>query len=457
MTFRFHRRLFFWNLIVLLLVVFINGPSFPLSLLALSAGILLTLLVTYALKLRVSVPLAELTSAIQKIGDGDLTQRVPVKGDHEIAELLRATNMMARHVADTGRQLREAQGKVESFVNAMTEAVILLDEAGRITLANRAFSNLIASDRDILGMTTLDIFRNPELGTKIRSVLAGGPPEKVEFVPVPNRVAAAHIAGIPNEQGDVRSAVLVFHDLTEIRKTERMRRDFVANVSHEFKTPLTAIRGYTETLLGGALQDGRTATDFLHVIEKNARHLEALVNDLLMLGRLEAELPASFDHVNVKGIVDEQFLLREAVIAERGLRVIKECTPAELYADRTRLETAVSNLIDNAIAYNRVSGEIRVSCAEEGNLFLLTISDTGVGIPSSDLQRIFERFYRVDKARTRGSGTGLGLSIVKHAVESQGGTITVTSKLGVGSQFTIRLPLRRAELIGVEGSKRSKA
>ena len=457
MTFRFHRRLFFWNLIVLLLVVFINGPSFPLSLLALSAGILLTLLVTYALKLRVSVPLAELTSAIQKIGDGDLTQRVPVKGDHEIAELLRATNMMARHVADTGRQLREAQGKVESFVNAMTEAVILLDEAGRITLANRAFSNLIASDRDILGMTTLDIFRNPELGTKIRSVLAGGPPEKVEFVPVPNRVAAAHIAGIPNEQGDVRSAVLVFHDLTEIRKTERMRRDFVANVSHEFKTPLTAIRGYTETLLGGALQDGRTATDFLHVIEKNARHLEALVNDLLMLGRLEAELPASFDHVNVKGIVDEQFLLREAVIAERGLRVIKECTPAELYADRTRLETAVSNLIDNAIAYNRVSGEIRVSCAEEGNLFLLTISDTGVGIPSSDLQRIFERFYRVDKARTRGSGTGLGLSIVKHAVESQGGTITVTSKLGVGSQFTIRLPLRRAEPISVEGSKRSKA
>jgi two-component system, OmpR family, phosphate regulon sensor histidine kinase PhoR len=455
MSFRFHRRLIFWNIAILLFVLFIDGPSFPLSLLALSAGVLLTLLVGYALKLRVSQPLAELCSAIQKIGDGDLAQRVPVKGDPEIAELLRATNSMARHLAAIGRQLRDAQGKVDSFVNAMTEAVILVDSAGRITLANRAFSKMIASDRDILGMTTLDIFRNPELGTKIRSVLSGGEPATLEFAPAANRFAAAHIAGIPDEHGVVRAAVLVFHDLTEIRKTERMRRDFVANVSHEFKTPLTAIRGYTETLLGGALQDRKTATDFLHVIEKNSKHLEALVNDLLVLGRLEAELPASFENVNVKALVDEQFSLKQAVIAERGLRVVNECQPTELYADRARLETAVSNLVDNAIAYNRVSGEIRVSCTEEGNSFLLTISDTGEGIPPADLQRIFERFYRVDKSRTRDSGgTGLGLSIVKHAVESQGGSIAVTSKLGAGSQFCIRLPLRRAELISLESTKR---
>jgi len=455
MTIRFHRRLIFWNTVILLLVLFIDGPSFPLSLFALSAGILLTLLVGYALKLRVSIPLSDLTSAIQKIGDGDLAQRVPVRGDREIAELLRLTNSMARQMAEVEKRLRDAQGKVDSFVNAMTEAVILVDVGGRITLGNRAFARMIGSERDILGMTTLDIFRNPELGASIRRVLSGNAPTTVEFSPMAGRFATAHIAGIPNEQGVVQSAVIVFHDLTEIRKTERMRRDFVANVSHEFKTPLTAIRGYTETLLGGALQDHKTAADFLHVVEKNARHLEALVNDLLMLGRLEAELPASFESVNVRAMVDEQFALRESAISERNLRVLNDCPGTDLVADRSRLGTAVSNLIDNAIAYNRHGGEIRVSCTEEAGSFFMTISDTGEGIPAADLQRIFERFYRVDKARARESGgTGLGLSIVKHAVESQGGSITVSSRLGAGSQFCIRLPLRKSELVGVEETRR---
>ena len=150
------------------------------------------------------------------------------------------------------------------------------------------------------GKTTLDIFRNPELEASIKSVLAGDRPKLWRLFPAPGRLAEAHIAGIPNLAGAVDSAVIVFHDLTEIRKTERMRRDFVANVSHEFKTPLTVIRGYSETLLGGALQDPKIATDFLQIVERNARYLESLVSDLLTLARLEAELPASFDTVNVR-------------------------------------------------------------------------------------------------------------------------------------------------------------
>jgi two-component system phosphate regulon sensor histidine kinase PhoR len=326
----------------------------------------------------------------------------------------------------------------------MTEAVMLLDAAGRITLWNRAFSKLIATERDLAGKTIMDIFRNPELETAIRTVLSGDAPKTVEITPVPGRIAGAHIAGVPNASGIVTSAVIVFHDVTEMRKTEKMRRDFVANVSHEFKTPLTAIRGYTETLLGGAVQDPRIAADFLHTVERNARHLESLVSDLLTLARLEAELPATFDTVNVKGLVDEQLAQRQAMIAERSLRVMNECPEFELYADRFRLGTAVSNLIDNAVYYNRPAGEIRVSGVQDNGSFVLSISDTGEGIPPSDLQRIFERFYRVDKARSRDrGGTGLGLSIVKHAVESQGGTISVSSKLGAGSQFNIRLPLTR--------------
>src|SRR5262245_60117081 len=246
MTFRFHRRLVLWNVIVLLLVVFIAGSSVARSLVALAAGILLTLLIRYILKVRVASPLSELFSAIQKISDGDLTQRVPVKGDADVAELLRATNKMARHLQDEANQLQQGRRKAESFVDAMTEGVMLLDSAGRITVANRAFSRMIANDRDLSGRTTLDIFRNPELEASIQRVLAGDGPRVVGIAHSNGRFAEAHIAGIPNLSGVVDSAVVVFHDLTEVRKTERMRRDFVANVSHEFKTPLTAIRGYTE-------------------------------------------------------------------------------------------------------------------------------------------------------------------------------------------------------------------
>ncbi|HTG72528.1 MAG TPA: ATP-binding protein [Terriglobia bacterium] len=445
MTFRFHRRLALWNILILLLVVLISGLNFPLSLLALTVGVLSTLLVSYVLKLRVSAPLAELFAAIQKMGGGDLQQRVPVKGDPEVAELLRATNTMARHLGSTEKQLQEAHGDMDSFVDAMTEAVLRLDADGRIALANPAFKKMIGREMELDGKTTLDIFRNPELESSIKSVLAGDPPGIVEIVPSPGRLAEAHIAGIPNLEGAVDSAVIVFHDLTEIRKTERMRRDFVANVSHEFKTPLTVIRGYSETLLGGAVQDPKIAKDFLQIVERNARYLESLVSDLLTLARLEAELPASFDTVNVRNLVDEQLAQRQSVIVERNLRVVNECPEVELYADRVRLGTALSNLIDNAVSYNRQCGEIRVSGVEVSGAFLLSIADTGEGIPPSDLQRIFERFYRVNKARTRESGgTGLGLSIVKHAVESQGGSITVSSKLGAGSQFSIRLPLRRS-------------
>jgi two-component system phosphate regulon sensor histidine kinase PhoR len=318
---------------------------------------------------------------------------------------------------------------------------MILDSGGRIILHNRSVLNLIGSDRDLSGKTTLDLFRHPELETSVKSVLAGGPSNIVGIALQGGRFAEAHVAGVPNLSGQVDSAVVVFHDLTEIRNAERMRRDFVANVSHEFKTPLTAIRGYTETLLGGALDDAATAADFLRIIERNARHLESLVSDLLMLARLEAELPASLERISVKRLVEEQISLREAVIREREIQVSADCGDIELNVDRGRLTMAVSNLIDNAVHYNRPSGEIHITSELDNGSFILSIADTGEGIPPTDLQRIFERFYRVDKSRTRESGgTGLGLAIVKHAIESQGGSISVSSKLGVGSKFSIKLP-----------------
>src|SRR5437764_14390895 len=221
-----------------------------------------------------------------------------------------------------------------------------------------------------------------------------------------------------------------------------MRRDLVANVSHEFKTPLTSIRGYTETLLSGAKDDPKIAQDFLKTIERNAQHLEALVSDLLMLAKLEAELPASKEQFDLMAMIKEQIASRKNALKERSIQVSVECPDLQIQADRSRLATALSNLIDNAIHYNKTGGQIHITAERQNGGLNLSVSDTGNGIPSEDLHRIFERFYRVDKSRTRESGgTGLGLSIVKHAIESQGGTINVSSKIGLGSTFTIHLPV----------------
>jgi len=280
------------------------------------------------------------------------------------------------------------------------------------------------------------------LENAVGEVLAGGEPRVLEMPVGPGRVVQANVAPVPNRSGEVESVVVVFHDLTDIRRTEKMRRDFVANVSHEFKTPLTSIRGYAETLIAGAKDDPQIAPDFLRTIETNARYLEALVNDLLTLARLEAEVPATMERVSVRRIVDEQIESRKNAIRERNINVSVECPDVEIQADRSRLSTAVSNLIDNAIHYNRPGGTIRISTEQQNGTLNLSVADSGHGIPSDELQRIFERFYRVDKSRTRESGgTGLGLSIVKHAIESQGGTITVTSRVGSGSIFTIRMAM----------------
>jgi two-component system phosphate regulon sensor histidine kinase PhoR len=276
------------------------------------------------------------------------------------------------------------------------------------------------------------------LDDAVHVVLGGGVPQVLEITAGNNRVLQANVAPVTNVVGKIDSVVVVFNDLTDIRRTERMRRDFVANVSHEFKTPLTSIRGYTETLLSGAKDDPKIAVDFLSTIERNAQHLEALVTDLLTLARLEAEVPAKREEFDLKGLIDEQISARAKILHKADI----QCPVLHIQADRSRLSTAVSNLIDNAIHYNKPGGEVRIAADAQNGTLHLSVADTGNGIPGEELPRIFERFYRVDKARSRESGgTGLGLSIVKHAIESQGGSITVTSRLGTGSTFTIHLPV----------------
>jgi two-component system, OmpR family, phosphate regulon sensor histidine kinase PhoR len=444
MAFRLHSRLIAWNLLIVLLASFVLAFFFTSAQLALVIVVaaVLTFTFGYGVRVLVSRPLHEISVVSRKLASGQLDQRLPITGDEEIASLGTSLNTMAQILSTKIQELSDGKQQLELILDAMEQGVMVLDRNARITLTNSSLGRVLGTDRDLSRKTPLEVLRRPELDDAVHAVLRGGPPQTFEITAGNNKIFQANVAPVTNVHGHIESAVVVFNDLTDIRRTERMRRDFVANVSHEFKTPLTSIRGYTETLLSGAKDDPSIAVDFLSTIERNAQHLEALVRDLLMLARLEAEVPATREQFDLKILIDEQIASRAKSIRERDIHVSLECQPILIHADRSRLATALSNLVDNAIHYNKSGGQIVICGEAQDGMLHISVTDTGNGIPSEELPRIFERFYRVDKARARESGgTGLGLSIVKHAIESQGGSITVTSRLGTGSAFTIRLPV----------------
>jgi len=238
-------------------------------------------------------------------------------------------------------------------------------------------------------------------------------------------------------------AVLVFHDVTELRRLENIRKDFVANVSHELRTPLAGIIGYSDTLLDGALDDTENRRKFVEIIRANAVRLGSIAADLLVLSELESGADQETEPVSLRAVLEDGLLTVEAEARERGVRLIREeMQDLQVAGSRLRLEQAFLNLLANAIKFNRPDGEVRVSVTlTNDSRVAVMVADTGVGIPSQDLPRIFERFYRVDKARSRQvGGTGLGLSIVRHVIERMNGTVTVESQVGKGTTFQVLLP-----------------
>jgi two-component system phosphate regulon sensor histidine kinase PhoR len=444
MALRLQSRLIIWNLLLVFLVCFFSAFFLTPAQLALMivTAVAFTFIFAYGASLLILRPLHQVSTVSRKLAAGNLDERLPITGDEEIAGLGTSLNTMAQVLGARMQALSDGKQQLELILEAMGQGVMVLDRNARITLTNSAVLKVLSTDRDLVGKTPLEVLRRPELENAVKSVLAGESVQTLEITAGNNRVLQANVAPVTNAGGVVNSAVIVFHDFTEIRRAERMRRDFVANVSHEFKTPLTSIRGYTETLLAGAKDDPKIAPDFLRIIERNAQHLSALVSDLLVLARLEAEVPATKEQFDLAVVIREQIASRKNALVERSIEVSMDCPVIQIQMDRARLATALSNLIDNAINYNKPGGHIRIYAETQNGTLNIAIEDTGNGIPSEELPRIFERFYRVDKSRTRESGgTGLGLAIAKHAIESQAGTITVTSRLGAGSTFTIHLPV----------------
>ncbi|MEI6198189.1 MAG: ATP-binding protein, partial [Verrucomicrobiota bacterium] len=329
--------------------------------------------------------------------------------------------------------------------NSMLEGLLLLDGKRRIYLANRAFKNLFSIKTELRGKTIMEALRLHELAELVGRVETEGQvfDYELKLPEVSGRWLRVNAAVISNSAGAREGTILVFHDLTRLKQLERTREDFVANVSHELRTPLSLIKGYVETLLDGARDNPEVAERFLKIIERNAERLDLLIQDLLTISALESgRMELNLKPVALHALAEKVFADLQAKAKNKDVSLINDLPELTADADVNRLEQVLANLVDNAIKYGRAQGSVKVSGQKVANGKVeIFVQDDGPGIPPESLDRVFERFYRVDKARSRDQGgTGLGLSIVKHIVHSHGGEVWAKSEPGKGATFFFTLP-----------------
>jgi len=365
--------------------------------------------------------------------------------DDELGALGRSLEQAAGQLRRLVDGLSLESARREAILSSMVEGVLAVDGNLRVTFCNQSFGRLIgASDPIPQRVALVELVRDPALIEMISGVLRSGQSHKQRLHLPAAQGHSFEVQVTPLAASPGRGAIAILHDITDLERLERVRRDFVANVSHELRTPLTAIRGYAETLLEGALEDKENNRRFVEIIKAHAIRLGLIARDLLILSELESgQTPAESERVSVRAALQSALRAVEPEARDRQVSVIpEEIEDVEIRGSRVRLEQALMNLLDNALKFNRPGGEVRVRSCQTDGYARISISDTGIGIPSEDLARIFERFYRVDRARSSEvGGTGLGLSIVKHIVERMLGTIEVESRLGKGSTFTVQLPV----------------
>jgi two-component system phosphate regulon sensor histidine kinase PhoR len=412
------------------------------ALLAIAVALVIGLFVSR----RVTRPLRGMEAAARRMAEGDLTRPVPVSGSDEIGALGIALNRTAVALREKIERLDDEQAKVRTILDGMTEGVVALDDRGRLVLLNPAARTMFGVESgDAEGRSLLEVIRQKGLLDLVDEVRATGEPARheLELGPPVSRVVAARGAPL-GLGGEAAGVLLVLHDVTELRRLERVRSEFVANVSHELRTPLTCIKGYVETLLDGALDDPAHARRFLEVAGTHAERLDRLIDDLLELSNIESGrvtlVPMRIDLGDVVTGVAAMFERRVA----QNHQTLEHAVPPHVAvrADRDRVVQILVNLVDNAVKFTPEGGRVRIEAGPgpRGRVEV-RVRDTGVGIPSTDLPRITERFYRVDRTRSRDlGGTGLGLAIVKHLVQAHGGELHIESALGHGTTVSFTLP-----------------
>ena len=380
------------------------------------------------------------------------------------ARFTSAQESLQREIVKEIQNLQEAQQKAahqvqtqqEALFNSMGEGLLLVDRDGRIQLANRAFDAVFGIQTDIRSQTIMEALRLHELTDLVEFL---GTQQQVmdcelKLLPPNERWLQVNGAAILNAEGERQGTILIFHDLTRLKRLERTRQEFVANVSHELRTPLSLIKGYAETLLDGAKDNPEVAVKFLQTIDRNAERLKLLIEDLLTISELESgRLRLNLQPVALRPLLEKLVADFKSLAEAKQVQLVDEAPDLQVRADAGRLEQVLCNLIENAIKYGRPLGTVAIRARPvNGKEVEVSVQDNGPGIPPEALERIFERFYRVDKARSREQGgTGLGLSIVKHIVQAHGGKAWVKSDLGRGATFYFTLP---QELAAAEQTSR---
>jgi two-component system phosphate regulon sensor histidine kinase PhoR len=414
------------------------------SLAALAAGLAI-LVISLWLDRRLFQPLSRLIADARDIAAGRAA-RVAVPEEDELAALALALNRLAATAEEQFEAVRKERDHLRQILASMSEGVLVVGPDGRALMINPAFHRLFDLAGDFSGRPVLEIIRHPGFSRLVENTLRLGEPQTAQIeLPTPERRTLL-LASSPLSAGagGGLGAVVVTRDTTELTRVADMRRDFVANVSHELKTPLAAIRGYAETLRDGALDEPATARRFTERILSQCRRLQELLDDLLTLSRLEGVAPAlERESVDLGDVARHAVDLISAAAREKRVEiVVEEETVPPILGDADGLERLLLNLLDNAIKYNRPEGQVILRLSRSDGEAILEVSDTGIGIPPESIPRLFERFYRVDKGRAREEGgTGLGLAIVKHVAQAHGGQVEVESRLGRGSTFRVKLPL----------------
>jgi two-component system phosphate regulon sensor histidine kinase PhoR len=424
-------------------------------LLGLLAVFVIAGLISYRVALGLTKPIEMITRVAQQITNMNYKARVETHKKDEVGQLGRAINRMSESLQMQMNKILENESRLKSVLGNMISGVMMIDRDGKIALLNRSAEDILGfSEQELLGKKFDEAKQQFEFTQLIQECfdLKEHIRDEMIFYYPSERILEINLSPMSLGEQEWTGVLIVLHDITAVRRLERMRSEFVANVSHELKTPIAAVKGFAETLLAGALNDKDTAKSFLQIIFDESERLNRLIGDILELSKIESRrIPLHFSPVNLHTFLSNCLSVMNSEAKKKSIELELQ-VDEDLYmeADEDRLRQILINLLSNGINYTPEGGKVKVkvdlpqggATGMENEMIRMTITDTGIGIPKKDLPRIFERFYRVDKARSRSSGgTGLGLSIVKHLVEMHKGTIRVESEVGMGTKFIIELPV----------------
>lgn len=411
--------------------------------------LILSGMVSIRLAKGITRPIEEVVDVARRLTSKDYESRVTVKATGEIGQLSHAINVLASSLQKQMKEIQDHQQQLTSILSNMVSGVMLVNDAGIIQLINPAMEELIGqSQEELIGQLHTQIGEHFGLSERISYCIQSAEyiHEEIDINRSNERVFDAHFAPFIGENNRFKGVIIILHEITEIRRLEKVRSEFVANVSHELKTPITSVKGFSETLLDGAAEDEELRQSFLKIIHEESDRLHRLINDILNLSKIEQhKIPLQIETIDVTNLIYDTV---ETLQEEMTKKAITISLPGQesvlIEGEKDRVRQIILNLISNGITYTPKNGKISVKVIEHDHDIELIVSDTGIGIPEKEIPRVFERFYRVDKARTRHSGgTGLGLAIVKHLVESHHGKIKVDSIEGVGTTFIVTLPKKQ--------------